>query len=113
MRKIKPYEILAVSAILISAIFSFVFIKYFQSMGKFAVITVNSEIVKEINLKTTDKQIFQIKNITIEIKDNKIRVLTSDCPDKICMHKGYISNTGESIVCMPNKLIIEIKESHE
>ncbi len=113
MRKIKLWEILTVSAILISAIFSVVFIKYLQSMGKFAVITVNSEIVKEIDLQAAENKTFQIENITIEIKDSKIRVLSSDCPDKICMHKGFISHTGESIICMPNKLIIEIKETHE
>ncbi|NLL81500.1 MAG: NusG domain II-containing protein [Tissierellia bacterium] len=45
----------------------------------------------------------------IEIGDEKVRVIEADCPDKIDVKQGYISNIGETIVCLPNRLIIEIK----
>ena len=32
-----------------------------------------------------------------------------DCPDKLDVKQGYISKVGEVIVCLPNKLVIEIK----
>lgn len=45
----------------------------------------------------------------IEIGDGKVRVIEADCPDKLDVKQGYISNPGEVIVCLPNRLVIEIK----
>ncbi|SCL84085.1 hypothetical protein PP176A_0572 [Sporanaerobacter sp. PP17-6a] len=45
----------------------------------------------------------------IEIGDKKVRVIEADCPDKLDVKQGYISKPGETIVCLPNRLIIEIK----
>ncbi len=45
----------------------------------------------------------------IEIGDEKVRVIEADCPDKLDVKQGYISKPGETIVCLPNRLIIEIK----
>lgn len=45
----------------------------------------------------------------IEIGEDKVRVIEADCPDKIDVLQGYISKPGELIVCLPNKLVIEIK----
>ena len=45
----------------------------------------------------------------IEIDDERVRVIEADCPDKLDVKQGYISKTGEVIICVPNKLVIEIK----
>ena len=34
----------------------------------------------------------------------------SDCKDKICMKMGKISLTGDSIICLPNRLMLKIVE---
>lgn len=45
---------------------------------------------------------------SIQIKNNKVRVTHSDCPEKICARTGWISNVGQIIVCVPNKVVIKI-----
>ena len=45
----------------------------------------------------------------IEIGDGKVRVIEASCPDQLDVKQGYISKTGELIVCLPNRLVIEIK----
>ncbi|NLY44889.1 MAG: NusG domain II-containing protein [Tissierella sp.] len=45
----------------------------------------------------------------IEVGDNEIRVIEASCPDQIDVKQGYISRIGETIVCLPNKMVIEIK----
>lgn len=45
--------------------------------------------------------------------DKEIRMLQSSCPDKICVQHSAISNTGENIICLPHKLVIEIKGDKE
>lgn len=44
----------------------------------------------------------------IEIGDNRVRVIEADCPDQIDVKQGYISKPHEIIVCLPNRLVIEI-----
>ena len=74
-------------------------------------------ILYTINLKTTPDKIFDIeyrdsKN-TVEIKDGKIRVKDADCPDRICVNTGWLSSAAIPIVCLPNHLVIEFKDSGE
>jgi len=45
----------------------------------------------------------------IEIGDEEVRIIEADCPDKIDVKQGYISKIGETIVCLPNRLVVEIK----
>jgi hypothetical protein len=45
----------------------------------------------------------------VEIDDGKVRMVDSACPDKLCVRSGWISRPGESIVCLPNRVVIEIK----
>ncbi|MEO0293854.1 MAG: NusG domain II-containing protein [candidate division WOR-3 bacterium] len=42
------------------------------------------------------------------IKDGKARILDAPCPLKICEKKGWISKKGESIICIPNRVVIKI-----
>ena len=45
------------------------------------------------------------------IKDGKADVTEASCPDKICVHQSPISQTGETIVCMPNRVIVTIEQA--
>ncbi|MCR5310172.1 MAG: NusG domain II-containing protein [Lachnospiraceae bacterium] len=48
---------------------------------------------------------------TVKVADGRIYVESADCPDKICVgHKG-ISRCGETIVCLPHKVVIEIPDT--
>ncbi len=49
----------------------------------------------------------------IELGYNSIRVIEADCPDEIDVKKGPISRIGETIVCLPNRMVIEIKGIEE
>lgn len=43
------------------------------------------------------------------IEDGAARVAEASCPDKLCAHTGHISRTGERIVCLPNRVVVEIR----
>lgn len=52
------------------------------------------------------------KNI-LEIKDNEIRVRNSECPEQICTRTGFISKPGQTIICLPHRLIVEIEYDND
>ena len=85
------------------------------SAAKTAVIYQNGEIIREINLDEIDEPIeFTIEGGSGETNDvraekGRIRITSASCPDKICVHQGWIENGVVPIVCLPNKITIEIR----
>ncbi len=53
-------------------------------------------------------------NIVV-IRDGSVWVSDADCPNQLCVDHHPISKTGEQIVCLPHKVVIEIisKEASE
>ena len=49
----------------------------------------------------------------LTIKDGKAGVTASDCKNQVCVHSMAISQNGQSIICLPHKLIIQITGSGE
>lgn len=49
----------------------------------------------------------------IEVADGTVRVVEADCPNQDCVLQGWVSTTGEQIVCLPHELIVEIVGAEE
>lgn len=60
-------------------------------------------------LQSENKNLSDLNIVVIE--HGKAFVREANCPDKICVNHSEISNVGESIICLPHKLIVEIKEN--
>lgn len=45
----------------------------------------------------------------IEIIDEKVGMYEADCPDQICYVPEFISKPGETIVCLPHRVVIEVR----
>jgi hypothetical protein len=52
------------------------------------------------------------RNVVV-IKDNTVHMDYSDCKNQVCVNTGKISKAGETIVCLPNYVIVEIVSSEE
>lgn len=80
-----------------------------------AVILQNNEVIERITLTGhIGKETLNIKTAknainTIEIIDETIRIKGATCTDQVCVKTGFISRPGETIVCLPHKLLIEIE----
>ncbi|MBW8350955.1 NusG domain II-containing protein [Bacillus sp. IITD106] len=118
---LKKWDVfITISLILLSflpfLIFSYVQAGKIEASSRYvAVITVNKEIVKEVELSNhTGTESFEIKSDdndinVIEIKNNQVRMKSANCSDQVCVRTRAISKPGQTIVCLPHKLVIEIK----
>ena len=43
-----------------------------------------------------------------EIKNGKIKMTEADCPDHLCISQKAVGNSGGTIVCLPNQMIVTI-----
>lgn len=49
----------------------------------------------------------------ILIHDGQVKVTDADCPDKLCVKQRNISRNGESIICLPHRMVVQIESEEE
>lgn len=77
-----------------------------ESAGK-VVVTVDGKVKGTYSLSdNTEVQINDTNTFVIENREVKMK--EANCPDQICVHHKAISKNKETIVCLPNKVVIEI-----
>jgi hypothetical protein len=81
--------------------------------GGMVVLQRGSEIVETRQFLSAGKN--EILTITgplgdsrVELAGDKVRMLASPCPDKTCVRMGWIGTTGQTVVCIPNQVVITI-----
>lgn len=47
---------------------------------------------------------------TLIIQGGEAYMSDASCPDHLCMGMGKISHAGQSIICLPNRVVIEIRD---
>ncbi len=64
------------------------------------------------DLSKEQKIVIQDSNVLV-IKDGRAQMESADCPDQICVRQKAISKEGESIICLPNKVVVSIVGGEE
>ena len=78
--------------------------------GLTAVITVDGDVRAELPLDKSGIVPIETEwgyNI-VTVEDGKVFVVEADCRDQICVDHKKIEKTGETIVCLPHKMVVEI-----
>lgn len=63
-------------------------------------------ITVEIRQEDGDCNILQIKN-------GKAEIIEASCPDKVCVRHRPVSGQGESLICLPNQVVVEIENGED
>lgn len=106
-------DILLIGGIVIAAgvLLLVIWLVFFQE-GTTAVVSLNGNVILEQPLSEDCRIPIQTKegsNI-FQIENGIVSVVEADCRDQICVKHAGISRNGESIVCLPHKLVIEIRK---
>jgi hypothetical protein len=109
-----PDKIL-IAGLVILTLLSFPVIKHFHHEGRWVVIEADGEVVGNFSL---DEDGFipvngNLGTTRVEVAGGRVRVLGSPCPYKLCVKSGPISRSGESLICLPNRVIIRIEGGDE
>ena len=78
----------------------------------YAEITVDGELFKRVEL-TEEEQTVEVKtdhgtNI-LKIHDHGIEMVEADCSDHVCLSFGFVTKRGDTIVCLPHRVLVELK----
>ena len=109
-------DIILAAVLLFAALAAFAVIQLTKKSGGYAVVVQEGKEIASYPLSEDISVTFQSSNggyNTLEIKDGKADVTEADCPDKLCVNQHSISFNGETIVCLPNKLVVKIVSGEE
>ncbi len=106
-------DLLLFLAIILLASVSMLFILAKKEAGNIAQVKLGSDIIGEYPLSVNTEQRISSEedgyNILV-IEDGQAYIKKASCPDKICAGHPSISEVGETIVCLPNKVSVVIIE---
>ena len=107
-------DIILAAVILLIAVAGLLLMNLNKTQGDFAVVKIDG--VEKHRYPLSENLTVDIvtgkeeENInTLVIKDGEAFMKEADCPDGICVAHRPIKNTGESIVCLPHKIVVEIQ----
>lgn len=69
----------------------------------------DGQLLRRVSL--TEDQTFVMEGAyknTVEIRGGRVAIVESDCPGEDCVHSGWCSTPGQSIVCLPNRVELRI-----
>ncbi len=105
------FDIFLISIILLISLIIYVFI--YDNDGSNAIVTYENKEVLKIDLSNKEYRVYEVDGyngkVKIETKDGMVKVIEEISPKHLCSRQGYISKAGETIICLPNKVIIKIE----
>ena len=110
---LKKKELIFIGGILVLALVLWAGISFVNKGSHgFIRITVDGEEYGTYSL--AKNQTIKINDTNVcEIKDGQARMISAECPDHLCMKQKAIDEKGGTIVCLPNKVVIEGEKSTE
>lgn len=117
---LKPWDIFIIVLLIALSFLPVIVFSYQQenaAPNKEAVLRVDGTEIKSFPLVAgNEKYTYTYEDVhgdsnLIEIDGDKIRIKEADCDDQICVRRGWASKNGETIVCLPHKLVIEVRST--
>lgn len=84
----------------------------FRGSGREVVVYRDGTEVYRFELDSSEKIVLEGKDgqeNELVIEDGKAYISYATCPDKICVKQGKITKEGETIVCLPHKIVVAIE----
>ncbi len=109
--RLKKTDLLLLAGLLLlSAVCFFAYRFLAADAGTAVVIAVDGVAVGEYSLY--ENRIITIEGTNgtdvLEIKDGYASMLSAECPDGICVKHSPVNRSGESIICLPNRISVKV-----
>ncbi len=117
--KIKKNDVILIVVLLVAALLAYGGIRIYSEKNTgdaVAIVTVDGEEYGRYPLDEDITKRLEFEDGTynvLVIKEGKADITEASCPDKICVDHRPINKTGQTIVCLPNRVMVEIENGEE
>ncbi len=81
-------------------------VRVYQDGNQIAEYPLAEDLVKAVSYEEEHYNLLLIEN-------GKVSVSDADCPDQLCVKQRSISKNGESIICLPHRLVVQVESGEE
>ena len=111
MKRVHRSDLLLIAALLFAGLVISALMFFNRHEGQQVVIHANGQILARLPLAQDTQYPIEIDgtvtNVLI-VRDGTVRMEEASCPDHLCVRRGAIRYAGDSIICLPNKVVAEI-----
>lgn len=111
-KKLKKNDALLVGGLLVICLSAFLFFRVATASAGYTVtITVDGKKYGTYDLKEPREIPVVSEGVTtnvVVIENGKAYMKEASCPDHLCMMQGKISHSNESIICLPNRVVVTV-----
>lgn len=117
--KIKKNDMIVIGILLVAAVAAFFGLRWYEGANTkeaVAVVIVDGQEYGRYPLSEETEETIELPDgnyNTFIIKEGELDMTDASCPDKICVNHRHISKRNESIVCLPDKVVIQIENGEE
>ena len=114
-QKMKKNDFLLIGIVLILALGAYVGLSFVQSANTHdaeAIVLIDGVEYGTFALNRNHTERIELSDGSfnvLKIEDGKADVIEASCPDGICVNHRAVSKQNQSITCLPNKLVVEIR----
>lgn len=111
----KKNDLILIGSVLVLALFFFIgYHLIYHKEGSYVIVTVDG--TQKAAFPLSEDTTYTIKGAhhgtnRLVIKDGSASITEADCPDKLCVNQKAIQKEGETLVCLPHKVIVSISSS--
>ncbi len=116
MKIFKKNDLFLIGGLLVAFLLILLFISLSKKGGNSVQVSVDGTVKSTYSLSEEGEYIINGYNggvNTLVIRDGKAFVIDSSCPDHLCEYMGTIDSVGQSIICLPNRVVVEVVGSDE
>ncbi len=103
--------ILIIALLLVGVIFLIIWHFVYSTSGKYITIEQRGDIIGTYPLDRDATIPILYKNEGVNeiiIEDGSCYMNSAECPDHLCIKQGKIDKVGQTIVCMPNRVVVTV-----
>jgi len=100
------------AVILALALLPALYLRYWGDAGPATAVRISASGQPDITVPLSSNRRFTIHgplgDSVIEIRDGRVRFVSSPCRGKECIHSGWLAHAGELAACLPNGVMVSV-----
>ncbi len=104
----KKRDIFLIAAILVFSLMILALFSLIRDDGSYVVVRVEGVEVARYDLDKDGEHLLNGGTNILTIENGQAYISRASCPDGLCMRMGRVEKSGETIICLPNKLTVTV-----
>ena len=106
-------DLILIASVLVVALIALLVVELQKQPGAEVIVCVDGAEIARYSLAEPGTYALNGGTNQLCIENGAARMVDASCPDRLCVHQGSVSKTGQVITCLPYKLTVTVRGADE